>query len=106
MSLTTHVLDASLGQPAVGVAVKLEQRTGDSWIELAKRTTDEDGRIADLAGDLEPGVYRLVFDTGPYFGGATFYPEVAVTVQVHEAPAHQHVPLLLSPWAYTTYRGS
>jgi 5-hydroxyisourate hydrolase len=104
--MSTHVLDATAGRPASGIAVTLEVQGGDGWSRVADSTTDADGRVADLAGDLAPGVYRLTFDSESYFGGATFYPEVTVTVRVVDGATHHHVPLLLSPWAYTTYRGS
>ena len=108
MSLSTHVLDASRGTPAVGVAVHLEHRVGDEWHQVATGHTDADGRVRDL-GSPHPGVHRLRFDTGGYFAGrgvATFYPEVTVCFEVVDATEHQHVPLLLSPFAYSTYRGS
>ncbi|WP_280347909.1 hydroxyisourate hydrolase [Nocardia neocaledoniensis] len=103
-SLSTHVLDAVRGVPAAGVAVWLtrgEQR-------LTEALTDADGRVKELAAGLNPGDYRLFFDTGGYFaaqGVETFYPEICVTFTVGEQP-HLHVPLLLSPFAYSTYRGS
>jgi 5-hydroxyisourate hydrolase len=106
MSLSTHVLDATAGRPASGVPVRLEVRGEDGWTMVTERMTDGDGRIPDLAGDLAPGDYRLIFDTGDYFGDDTFYPEVVVSIRLSESTAHHHVPLLLSPWAYTTYRGS
>jgi 5-hydroxyisourate hydrolase len=106
MSLSTHVLDATAGRPANGVPVRLEVRTEEGWELASERMTDADGRVPDLAGDLTPADYRLIFDTGHYFGGETFYPEVVVTIRVAEPETHHHVPLLLSPWAYTTYRGS
>ena len=108
MSLSTHVLDATAGRPAVGMPVRLEQPDGTV---LAIATTDADGRIRDWAdpGAARPGTYRLVFDTGAYFlarGIATFYPEVAVMFAIGDPAEHYHVPLLLSPYAYSTYRGS
>ncbi|MHA3702875.1 hydroxyisourate hydrolase [Jatrophihabitans sp. YIM 134969] len=103
MSLSTHVLDAMTGRPAVGVAVTLSDAEGRV---LAERQTDADGRISDLAADLVPGTYRLDFATEDYFDVPTFYPEVRVTFRVTDAAAHLHVPLLLSPFAYSTYRGS
>jgi 5-hydroxyisourate hydrolase len=107
MTISTHVLDAALGHPASGVAVRLEDRTG---LMLGEAATDADGRVADLApGSLEAGDYRLRFDTGGYFDAAgtdAFYPEVVVTFRVTDAAQHYHVPLLLSPFAYSTYRGS
>jgi 5-hydroxyisourate hydrolase len=108
--VTTHVLDAVSGRPAVGVAAALEQRTAGAWSRVAAGRTDEDGRIADLGPvDLEPGDYRVTFDTGAYFavaGVAGFYPEVTVAFRLDDPAAHYHVPLLLSPYAFSTYRGS
>jgi 5-hydroxyisourate hydrolase len=106
MSLSTHVLDAVLGAPAHGVPVRLEQRGPDGWTLLAERVTGADGRIPDLSTGLAAGSYRLVFDTGSYLGPEAFYPEVVVTFRVTGAGQHYHVPLLLSPFAYSTYRGS
>jgi 5-hydroxyisourate hydrolase len=105
-SLSTHVLDATKGQPAAGVPVRLI-RAGleNGGIEIAAATTDPDGRVARLADGLDAGTYRLVFDTGGYFAD-TFYPEVVVTFTVAGPRRHYHVPLLLSPYAYSTYRGS
>lgn len=109
-NITTHVLDAARGRPAAGVPVVLERRTGGDWQRLADGITDDDGRCRDLTpGSLGPGVHRLAFDTGAYFsasGQRTFYPEVAVTFDVADVDQHYHVPLLLSPFSYTTYRGS
>jgi len=108
-SLSTHVLDAVTGEPAAGLRVALSRRAGDGWTELATATTDADGRVRELAPDgLDAGDHRLVFDTGAWFaatGTTGFYPEVAVVFTV-EAERHFHVPLLLSPYAYSTYRGS
>jgi 5-hydroxyisourate hydrolase len=100
-SLSTHVLDATTGQPAAGVAVRLAAADA----EIAAGTTDADGRVPKLADGLAPGTYQLVFDTGAYFP-TTFYPEVVVTFTVAGPDRHYHVPLLLSPFAYSTYRGS
>lgn len=105
MSVSTHVLDAVLGRPAAGVAVRLSGPDGP----LATGETDADGRCALVAGDLPPGTYALDFGTGDWFartGTETFYPSVTVTFRIRAAGAHHHVPLLLSPWSYTTYRGS
>jgi 5-hydroxyisourate hydrolase len=99
--ITTHVLDTARGRPAAGVPVQLE-RGGETVADLA---TDADGR-ARLAERAEAGRYRVVFDTGAYLGGAGFYPEVSVVFEVTEPGAHHHVPLLLSPFGYSTYRGS
>jgi 5-hydroxyisourate hydrolase len=108
MSLSTHVLDAISGQPAAGVTVWLESWTGDGWTQVSQFITDADGRIDDL-GRPAAGRHRITFDTGRYYtalGIATFYPEVSVVFQVTEPGRHHHVPLLVSPFAYTTYRGS
>ena len=101
MSLSTHVLDATRGRPAAGVAVRLSGSDGP----LATGVTGTDGRCALVPGDLPAGEYELSFDTGSYFAD-TFYPRVTVIFTVTDATAHHHVPLLLSPWAYSTYRGS
>ncbi|WP_281205972.1 hydroxyisourate hydrolase [Nocardia shimofusensis] len=103
-TVSTHVLDAVRGMPAVGVGVAL-YADGD---RIAVASTNGDGRVPGLASGLGPGTYRLVFATGDYFaarGEATFYPEVTVTFAV-TGPGHHHVPLLLSPFAFSTYRGS
>ena len=108
MSLSTHVLDAMTGRPAAGVAVRLEEHVGGEWRTIAEGSTDADGRIGAL-GDPGAGTHRLHFDTGAYFGAAgvaAFYPEVTVTFTVIDAGTHHHVPLLLSPFAFSTYRGS
>ncbi len=110
MSLSTHVLDAGVGRPAAGVAVRLERRRDAGWLPVAAGHTGDDGRLADWLAEGEPGagVYRLVFDTGGYFAAqqrATFYPEVAVSFEVGDPDEHYHVPLLLGPFGYTTYRG-
>lgn len=109
MSLSTHVLDTTSGLPASGVALRLDRRDGDRWVELADATTDTDGRVGDLAETLEPGVHRVVFETGAWWrlqDVTGFFPEVAVVFEVTEPAQHHHVPLLLSPHGYTTYRGS
>lgn len=105
MSLvTTHVLDTAKGRPAPGIAVRFERADGKP---IAEGQTDDDGRIRDLGPEtLEPGAYRLVFDTGAYLGPDAFFPEVALTFRITDGTAHHHVPLLLSPFAYSTYRGS
>jgi 5-hydroxyisourate hydrolase len=108
MSLSTHVLDTTRGLPAAEVAVRLDRYHGDRWEQLAEATTGDDGRLGDLPAG-EPGTYRLRFGTGPYFvarGVETFYPEVNVVFTVTDAGAHYHVPLLVNPYGYTTYRGS
>lgn len=105
MSLSTHVLDAARGRPAAGVAVRLER---DGAV-VAEAKTDQDGRVAAFGADLYPGVYRVTFTTGDYFaatGQEGFYPEVVVAFTVTDPAQHHHVPLLLAPFAYSTYRGS
>ncbi|MFK0239919.1 hydroxyisourate hydrolase [Microbacterium sp. NPDC090281] len=108
--VTTHILDTSIGRPAPGVAVALEARDGDGWVGIGTGFTDADGRVKELGPDrLESGAYRLRFDTGTYFAGIdtdTFFPEVVLTFLVDAEQEHYHVPLLLSPFAYSTYRGS
>lgn len=109
-TLSTHVLDAVSGNPAAGITVHLERRDdGGDWTALATATTDADGRVPEFgSGTLATGDHRLVFDTGEYFaatGQTGFYPEVTVTFSVTDE-RHYHVPLLLSPFAYSTYRGS
>jgi len=111
--ITTHVLDTAAGRPARGVPVKLEMRLDvKGWVALAERTTDGDGRVKDLLADgakLDAGTYRLTFGTGAYFtaqGQTTFFPEASVVFEVRDPAQHHHVPLLLSPFGYSTYRGS
>ena len=99
-TLSTHVLDTAAGRPAAGIAVRLETREGDV---LAEDVTDDDGRVGSIGGDLGLGDYVLRFDTGGYVSG--FFPEVVVTFTVADE-RHHHVPLLLSPYGFTTYRGS
>jgi 5-hydroxyisourate hydrolase len=100
-TLSTHVLDTSRGRPAAGIAVRLE----GAGAVVGEGVTDEDGRIAQLGASLDPGDYVVRFDTGPYLGEGAFYPEVVVTFRV-TADEHFHVPLLLNPFGYSTYRGS
>jgi len=110
--ITTHVLDTSLGKPAAGVAVGLSRLEPDGTErELARGTTDADGRVRDLLapGSLQRGSYRLTFHTAAYFasdGRASFYPRIEVVFEVRTDTEHHHVPLLLSPYGYSTYRGS
>lgn len=113
MAMTTHVLDTSIGRPAAGVAVTLEFRDASgAWRAAGHGTTDGDGRLRTLIGAdaaIVAGVYRLTFDTGAYFrirSVDAFHPRVVVEFTVANAAAHYHVPLLISPFGYTTYRGS
>jgi len=111
--ISTHVLDLVLGKPAASVFVRLERQNalGD-WRLLSSASTDQDGRCAELLPkneNLSPGVYRLIFDTGSYFElqkSGTLYPVVDVTFRVREGESYFHIPLLLSPNGYTTYRGT
>jgi 5-hydroxyisourate hydrolase len=110
--ITTHVLDTSAGRPAPGVPVVLEMRRGDAWESVGQGRTDDDGRLRDLVPegrDAGPAVYRMRFDTASYFaarGVKGFYPQVSIEFEVTDAGEHHHVPLLLSPFGYSTYRGS
>lgn len=107
MSLSTHVLDAVRGRPAAGVAVTLERRDGAGWVPVTAGRTDGDGRLR-WDTELAPAAYRLTFDTGGWFaasGTEGFYPEVPIVFTV-TGTGHHHVPLLLSPYSYSTYRGS
>lgn len=111
MSISTHVLDTARGRPAAGVDVHLERRTDDGWSTLSRTTTDDDGRVSDLlgGGTAEAGVHRLTFATGDYHersGSDAFHPEVTIVFRVTAPTEHHHVPLLLAPFGYTTYRGS
>ena len=112
-AITTHVLDTSRGRPAenVGVVLEIQSAAGD-WEAIGKGATDKDGRLKDLLSKgqaLQSGVYRLTFDTGAYYSAQdnrSFYPQVSIIFEVLDASQHYHVPLLLSPYGYTTYRGS
>jgi len=113
-AVSTHVLDTVRGEPAAGVVVRLERAGASGTSEIGRGSTDADGRIGDFGtGALPAGTYRLVFETGPYLqsahgngAGAPFFPEVAVTFTADGRRPRYHVPLLLSPFCYATYRGS
>jgi 5-hydroxyisourate hydrolase len=107
-AITTHVLDAVLGKPAAGIAVRLEKQQGSAWIVIRESSTDADGRCRDLAADALEGLYRLTFATGGYLvrsGRGSIYPEISISF-LCDGEAHYHLPLLLSDNSYTTYRGS
>jgi len=110
-TLSTHVLDTARGRPAAGVRVSFERRDGAGWAPVGSGETDLDGRVKNLVPPhqrVAPGVYRLTFDTGGYaqsIGSHTFFPEVAIVFEITDT-SHYHVPLLLSPFGYSTYRGS
>jgi 5-hydroxyisourate hydrolase len=115
--ITTHVLDTAIGRPARGVPVELERQSesvfggSTSWELVGAGATDTDGRNRELtpAGSVEPGTYRIRFNTEAYFSGNNvkgFYPLVEITFLIEDGTQHYHVPLLLSPFGYSTYRGS
>jgi 5-hydroxyisourate hydrolase len=111
--ISTHVLDTARGKPAQDVPVRLEQKNGSGhWLAVAAARTDQDGRCGQLLSNdktFGTGAYRLIFDTGAYFaaqGIDGLYPVVEITFQVRDGESHFHIPLLLSPNGYTTYRGS
>jgi 5-hydroxyisourate hydrolase len=104
--ITTHVLDTASGRPASGVPVTLERERNDGWQVVGGGTTDADGRLRTLFTEPpEEGTYRITFNTGAYFPTG-FFPSVTITFRVSEGQEHYHVPLLLSPYGYSTYRGS
>lgn len=110
--ITTHILDTSKGQPAAGVEIRLEKHIrGNEWIEMGSGQTNEDGRLPGLVAAhkfLELGIYRLVFETDAYYkriGEEGLYPWVSIAFRVSE-DRHYHIPLLLNPYGYSTYRGS
>jgi 5-hydroxyisourate hydrolase len=109
--ITTHVLDLSLGRPAAGVPVLLEvEEAGTGWKELNRAETDKDGRLRELLspGSLVEGTYRLTFDAHAYFASRkieTLFPQVSIVFSVWDAKQHYHIPLLLSAFGYSTYRG-
>lgn len=109
--ITTHVLDTALGRPAAGVPLILAKASGGGWASVGRGVTDADGRCKDLmkpGAKLKKGAYRLTFGVAAYFKRTkqtSFYPSVSIVFTVRDA-RHHHVPLLLSPWGYSTYRGS
>ena len=109
-AVTTHVLDTAQGRPAAGVLVRLEHVVGVAGAVLGAGTTDDDGRLRSLGPDrICPGTYRIVLNTASYFartGQPCFFPEVSLSFLVADSDQHHHVPVLLSPFAYSTYRGS
>ena len=110
-AITTHVLDTSRGCPAAGVRVELHRKIGSEWKQIGEGRTDANGRCQSLSEDtkLETGTYRLLFHASAYYEALhteTFYAEIPVIFEVREAGARHHVPLLLNPYGYSTYRGS
>ncbi len=112
IGISTHVLDLALGRPAVGVHVRLEREEGGVWGEIGRGVTDADGRVKSLlpAGESpQPGRFRLGFETGAYFraqGSGSFHPYIEIAFEVRDTGEHYHVPLLVTPHSYSTYRGS
>lgn len=111
MSISTHVLDTARGRPATGVPLRLERLDGREWTLIGEGETDDDGRVRGLlgGGSLSKGTWRMTFETGAWFaaeGIDGFYPIVQVVFEVTAPEQHHHVPLLLSPFGYSTYRGS
>ena len=112
MTITTHVLDTSTGCPAAAVTIVLQRQDTGAWIDISRDVTNADGRGAALtpAGQALPaGTYRLTFAVGEYFarrGAASFYGTVTIEFVARDSGAHYHVPLLVSPYGYSTYRGS
>jgi 5-hydroxyisourate hydrolase len=109
--ITTHVLDTSRGRPAAGFQVELQIKSGESWKTLGTGLTDANGRCNGLLGEglIEKGTYRLIFNAGGYYRELhldSFYSEIPIVFEVAQADAHYHVPLLISPFGYSTYRGS
>ena len=108
--ITTHVLDTGTGRPASGVKATLEAKTASGWQEIGTGVTDADGRIKNLGPtQVEVGHYRVSFEIGDYFGKQgteSFFPGVTIDFYVNSVDEHYHVPLLISPFAYSTYRGS
>ncbi|HVK88054.1 MAG TPA: hydroxyisourate hydrolase [Kofleriaceae bacterium] len=109
--ITTHVLDTALGRPGKGVAIELERNDRDLWHLIGGGVTDDDGRLRTLTpeGPVKPGTYRIRFQTAAYFaahGTQGFFPVVEIQFTVVDGAAHYHVPLLLSPYGFSTYRGS
>lgn len=110
--LSVHVLNTSTGLPSQGVKVSLERRVGSEWRLLSRAMTDSDGRIRGLypaAQALQQGHYRVTFETGAWFaqrGEQSFFPEVSVVFVLNEGVKHTHIPLLISPFGYSTYRGN
>lgn len=106
--ISTHVLDTSRGNPAAGVAVSLQKMNGDRWVDVSKGVTDADGRHA-FGSEREAGTYQIVFDIEPYLkksGGEFFFLTAPVVFKIENTQRKYHVPLLLNPFGYSTYRGS
>lgn len=112
-AITTYILDTTSGRPGAGITAELERKTHSAgWQQIARGVTDIDGRINDLLSPQDvflPGHYRIIFETGPYFllqGIECFFPQITVSFVVKDPMQHYHVPLLLSPFGYSAYRGA
>ncbi|MGJ0480874.1 hydroxyisourate hydrolase [Pantoea agglomerans] len=109
-TVTTHILDTALGKPASGVAISLEQNSPEGWFPISQGETDIDGRLKDLTPEpLTPGHYRLTAEIGDYFavaGRDALYVSAQIDFVIAEAGSHFHLPFLISPWSWSTYRGS
>jgi 5-hydroxyisourate hydrolase len=110
MGISTHILDTSRGRPAEGVAVTLHKQDGATWREVGRGTTNADGRVKPLLETIPgAGVYRIAFEVAPYYerlATECFYPAVSIEFRVKAVEEHYHVPLLLNPFGFSTYRGS
>ncbi len=110
--ITTHVLDTAKGKPGKGISITLEKKTGDTYSKIGAGVTNDDGRLPGLLADdykLESGIYRISFDTAAYYktqGQKCFYPEASIVFEIEKPEEHFHVPLLISGYGYSTYRGS
>ena len=110
-AITTHVLDTSRGRPGAGIRVELYRLSGETWKPIGESHTDENGRCGNLMGNEKPelGTYRLIFHVVEYFekqNTKTFYSEIPVMFEIGDSGQHYHVPLLINPFGYSTYRGS
>ena len=107
--ITTHVLNIATGKPAEGIEIMLEKQNGSNWAAIKTAKANADGRVDDLMAKgtkADAGVYRMTFQTGAYFKNDTFYPRAEVIFEIKSTDQHYHVPLLVSPYGYSTYRGS
>jgi 5-hydroxyisourate hydrolase len=106
MMITTHVIDTATGGPAARIPVELDVFvSGHGWRDAGRGVTNSDGRVLDFGEEAAPGIYRLMFDVAVHIPDA-FFPTISITFEVRDEQGHYHVPLLLSPFGYTTYRGS
>jgi 5-hydroxyisourate hydrolase len=104
--ITSHVLDTAKGCPAKNIPVTLFEKKRESWVAIGSGQTNQDGRVKDLVESIQIGTYKIKFETSAYHGKNSFYPTIEVLFHIHDASQHYHIPLLLSPYGYSTYRGS